>query len=524
MRILICIFASLTLSPFTGIAVAGTIQLPKTGQTICYDESGNVIPCSGTGQDGEIRAGLAWPEPRFTVNGDCVIDNLTGLMWSRDGNLPAAPKTWYDATDYVNNLTLCGYSDWRLPNIVELESLLNAEKPNTATWLNTQGFTNVQASYYWSSTTFAWKTENVWVMNLYEGYLYFFYKDGSNGYVFPTRGESGGVISLPKTGQTISYMAGDDGALQKGVAWPEPRFTDNNDGTVADNLTGLVWLKDVNCIKTKYPSFDNDGYSGDGRVTWQHALDFVAGINNGAYINCAAGYSDWRLPNKKELFSLIDYSKYEPALPAVQSFIGLESFFDVHWTSTTLSLFPYFAWIVNMRFGAVDHPHKYNTLYYVLPARAGVIDSDGDGILDDGDGSGVVGDNPCTGGNTIDCDDNCIDTPNADQSDIDSDGVGDVCDNCRLVANPDQRDTNSDEDDNTNKAGEQHYGNLCDPDFNNNGLVGLEDFNTWRTYYRQTAPPAPDDVDLNGNGIIDLGDHNIWRSYYRKAPGPGIGD
>jgi len=108
--------------------------------------------------------------------------------------------------------------------------------------------------------------------------------------------------------------------------------------------------------------------------------------------------------------------------------------------------------------------------------------------------------------------------------DADSDSIADCFDNCVNVPNPVQRDTNSDEDDNTNKAGIQHYGNLCDPDFNNNGLVGLEDFNTWRTYYRQAVPPAPDDVDLNGNGIIDLGDHNIWRQYYRRAPGPGVGD
>jgi len=68
--------------------LAGTAQLPQTGQTTCYDSSGTVISCTGTGQDGEIQAGVAWPDPRFTVSGDCVSDNLTGLMWAKNGDLP----------------------------------------------------------------------------------------------------------------------------------------------------------------------------------------------------------------------------------------------------------------------------------------------------------------------------------------------------------------------------------------------------------------------------------------------------
>jgi len=55
------------------------------------------------------------------------------------------------------------------------------------------------------------------------------------------------IAPAPKTGVTTSYAAGDDGALKKGVAWPNPRFTDNSNGTVTDNLTGLVWLKNANC-------------------------------------------------------------------------------------------------------------------------------------------------------------------------------------------------------------------------------------------------------------------------------------
>src|SRR4030042_5377579 len=89
------------------VSYAGTIQLPQTGQTKCYNTAGTEIPCAGTGQDGEIRAGVVWPNPRFTItycdssgpcanqSSDCdnnsstdvVKDNLTGLMWVRDGNL-----------------------------------------------------------------------------------------------------------------------------------------------------------------------------------------------------------------------------------------------------------------------------------------------------------------------------------------------------------------------------------------------------------------------------------------------------
>jgi Protein of unknown function (DUF1566) len=149
------------------------------------------------------------------------------------------------------------------------------------------------------------------------------------GDVTPMAAQGGGKGSqvkapapLPRTGQTDSYGPGDDGTMQKGVAWPVPRFIDNGDGTVIDRLTGLVWLKNANCISTNYPTFDNDvspapetsNVPGDGKVLWQHALDFVAGINDGTYPNCGAGYTDWRLPNIRELLSLIDYGYSHPCL------------------------------------------------------------------------------------------------------------------------------------------------------------------------------------------------------------------
>ena len=88
-------------------AFSGTVNLPQTGQTKCYDTAGTEIPCPGTGQDGANLAGVAWPEPRFTVNGDCVTDSFTGLMWARNTNLPNGNMSWYQAIYYVAAMN-CG--------------------------------------------------------------------------------------------------------------------------------------------------------------------------------------------------------------------------------------------------------------------------------------------------------------------------------------------------------------------------------------------------------------------------------
>lgn len=169
---------------------AGTIQLPQTGQTKCYDEAGTEIGCAGTGQDGASRAGVAWPNPRFVVKGDCVSDNLTGLIWAKDGNLAVTP-TWQGALDWVDSLNsgggLCGQTDWRLPNRKELKTLVNRQQANSALWLNTQGFSNVQADYYWSSSTVANYANGAWVVYMDGGHESSSSKADGNGCVWPVR-------------------------------------------------------------------------------------------------------------------------------------------------------------------------------------------------------------------------------------------------------------------------------------------------------------------------------------------------
>jgi hypothetical protein len=349
---------------------AGAVDLPQTGQTTCYDASGNVIPCPGTGQDGEIQAGVAWPEPRFTSNGDgTVTDNLTGLMWLKDANC-LGYRTWQGALDKVADLNAnpgsytCGgyratYTDWSLPNVNELESLYNAEVPDLATWLNGKEFLNVHGSgVYWSSTTSAFDAQQAWRVSMGDGAVTRGDKSPYSAYVWAVRGVSRPPAAVWKTGQIQSYAAGDDGALQRGVPWPEPRFTDHGDGTVTDNLTGLMWLRDANCFF--------------GSMHWQEALDKVADLNaNPAGYSCSgysAAYTDWRLPNRKERQSLTDFSQYYPPLPQGHPFLNVQSF--SYWSSTTSATSTDYAWVVSMDSGHVNLNPKFAG-HYVWPVRAG---------------------------------------------------------------------------------------------------------------------------------------------------------
>lgn len=147
----------------------------QTGQVNCYDAVGNVIPCAGTAQDGELRPGVRWPTPRFTVGtgaaADIVTDELTGLEWLRSSD--GVSRTWQQALDYSNGLVAGGRDDWRLPNVLELETLYNAGVPNGAAWLDSQGFTGTSADYYWASTTLTIDPVRAWMVRITHGYLYF---------------------------------------------------------------------------------------------------------------------------------------------------------------------------------------------------------------------------------------------------------------------------------------------------------------------------------------------------------------
>ncbi|MCG6552864.1 MAG: DUF1566 domain-containing protein [Candidatus Magnetominusculus sp. LBB02] len=179
-------------------AWADTVNLPQTGQTACWDADGNTVSCVGTGQDGDIRAGAAWSSQRFTDNGDkTMTDTLTGLMWTKDagtstiGSCSGGTMSWQNALNYVaclDNSTYHGYSDWRMPNVVELKSLINYNAASVAAWLQTQGFTNVHSDLYWLSTTNAYDNNYTWIISLDTGNMDDGNKSSHRFYVWPVRG------------------------------------------------------------------------------------------------------------------------------------------------------------------------------------------------------------------------------------------------------------------------------------------------------------------------------------------------
>ena len=173
-------------------------------------------------------------------------------------------------------------------------------------------------------------------------------------------------VLLPKTGQTTSYENYDDGYYKKGVGWPSPRFTDNGDGTVTDNLSELVWLKNANCF---------------GERTWSQAISDCNGLAEGE--DCGGGFllsdgssaGDWRLPNVREPFSLMDFEEYNPSLPSGHPFINVQTNLQpdgYYHSSTTYKAAAYGvgAWVVRMFDGYVNGHYKTES-YYVWPVRGG---------------------------------------------------------------------------------------------------------------------------------------------------------
>ena len=294
-------------------SVASGMPIPDTGQTKCYDNT-QEIPCPQPGQDFYGQDAQYGPNLQsYTDLGNGVVrDNVSGLEWQQE----TAPGTytWDKAINYCENLTLGGHSDWRLPTIKELSTLVDSSTPSPGPTINTTFFPNTKASYYWSSTTPADYSDIAWVVYFNRGHVYSYGKS----YNFYVRAVRGGQF--------------------------DNSFIDNGDGTVTDARTGLMWQQ----------------HTVRQTTTWQQAIAYCENLT-------LAGYSDWRLPNRNELQTLVDYNRFNPTIDTTYFPNTVSS---DYWSSTTYQDDPGLAWGVNFYDGNVFGLNKSGSLY-VRAVRGG---------------------------------------------------------------------------------------------------------------------------------------------------------
>lgn len=355
--------------------VCGAVSVPVTGETF------TLLP----GDDGWLQAGLSAPEPRFTnpdgswpVNGPTVRDNLTGLIWLTEANCirRAYPRyrgssfgkvVWKRALEFVDgvnggSLPDCGAGehDWRLPNVNELASLASIGQPNGRGWLKEAGFLHV-ADRYWSSTLNAPNNLRAWSIDFTTGAIRTQSRAGTMAAVWLVRGAADRHARLGATGQTTSVQAGDDGSLRQGDPWPEPRTTSRPDGTFKDELTGLVWP----LVSASPGPFACDP---GAAMAWNEGLAYVACLNAENYL----GHADWRLPNRNELRTMINYEMAENHLWLAE--LGVSDIEPAaYWTSSSIFGNWSRAWVIKLRTGRVGSKEKFLGRSYVWPVREGVV-------------------------------------------------------------------------------------------------------------------------------------------------------
>lgn len=163
--------------------VAGSSWLPATGQDRCFDVLGREMACAGTGQDAALLSGTPWPRPRFEPDGDGVRDRLTGLVWAARADAADGPVAWEEALRVAATFR---NGDWRLPDINELESLVDAGRHHPALPAG-YPFTAVGEAY-WSSTTSAFEKNWAHALYLHKGAVGVGVKSSREFLVWPVRG------------------------------------------------------------------------------------------------------------------------------------------------------------------------------------------------------------------------------------------------------------------------------------------------------------------------------------------------
>ena len=276
--------------------------------------------------------------PPDAPNWSMVRDEVAMLIWevkTDDGGIHDKDRyyNWQDSQDFfvtiINNENFGGYSDWRLPTIKELSLLIQPDKITVS--IDEGYFPNTLANVfnnttpYWSSTINNRYSDGAWQVN----------------FSLP------GVVIKPDivSDGSVGIFSRTTSALVRAVRGEKniSALLDNDDGTVTDAASGLMWKQ----TETE-------------TMTWEEALVYCENLD-------FAGYKDWRLPNRNELHSIADYTVYSPSIDAT-------AFPDImlsnYWTSTTFARNQLAAWGIDFDNGYIRQFSKKNGLY-VRAVRSG---------------------------------------------------------------------------------------------------------------------------------------------------------
>ena len=300
-----------------------------SGQTKCYDNAQEIVaPSKGEeyyGQDAQYALrGYCIPKD-FEISGTSsegiIVDNNTGLQWQQilpeiydgctEGSVSGEKCSPSEAKQYCSNLNYGGYSDWRLPAISELESIVNYGNNNSA--ISTEYFSDIKYNNEICSSTIL---------------------SGDSRFIFSIY-MSSGKVRYSYTGRPYSVTC------VRGNYLPSHSFkktTVNGDVIVTDSLTNFQWTKEIVSSKN-----------------WKESLEYCENLNYG-------NFEDWRLPNINELITLINTKKYDPASDFPNIFSG------AFWASTTFDAENVSAWSVGMLRGEISFGEKSN-LYSVICMR-----------------------------------------------------------------------------------------------------------------------------------------------------------
>ncbi len=344
-----------------------------TGQILYFDNSAETVaPSSGDvfyGQD----ANYYGVQPAYTDNEDGTVTDInTGLMWQQD---PGEKMSYNEAVASLSSFDLGGYNDWRLPTIKEQYSLILFNGLDPSGWNG--GVSDLVPFIDTDYFTFEYGDEDAGERIIDSQYL------SSTKYVSTTMNGDETVFGVNfADGRIKGYPSDKDFFVMHvrgNTDYGGNSFTDNGDSTVSDQATGLMWMQDDSGSL-------NAGDDEDGALTWEQALVWAENLEYG-------GYSDWRLPDAKELQSIVDYSRspsttnsaaIDPVFTTTAiTDEGGENNFPFYWTGTTHA---------NMVNGS-------NAVYIAFGEALGWMESPGDGefTLMDVHGAGSQRSDPKTG-------------------------------------------------------------------------------------------------------------------------------